>query len=151
MSPSVFLLSAIMALVVGLSGCESSTDANPPERSTPSSAPTHPDAGLPQMFERRDDLVDLRPVEWYDDDGGSEQWNDWELVDERTVRFFFLAGRAACNGAEATVVETDDSVHITLYVGRIPGAGTCTDDLLGATVDVHLDRPLGDRTLTYAD
>ena len=162
MLSAVFLLPAVLVMVVSLTGCESSTDVEPPERSTGSPAPGTADTIGPQMLELRDDLIDLRPVEWYDE-GFPEQWDDWELIDQRTVRLYFFAGRAACHGAEAAVVESDDSVHITVRVGTIPpesrttldngtppgSNSVCPSDALTSAVDVRLDGPLGNRTFTY--
>jgi hypothetical protein len=81
--------------------------------------------------------------------GGPAWWGlPAEVGPESTVvPIVVRVGSSSCNRFEGvTTVETDESVTIRAEVVRL-GRRDCTADLRAEQVDVHLERPLGDREL----
>lgn len=82
--------------------------------------------------------------------GSASAW--WGLRAEvapagTVVPILVRVGSSSCNRYEGvTTVETEGSVTITAHVSR-RGSRNCTDDMRAEPVDIHLDRPLGDREL----
>lgn len=84
----------------------------------------------------RDDLETQRHV----------SWRSYEIVDERTIRITFDAGR--CGGYFVETEESRDEVFINLYTGRIPGeSGRCTLEAHVSTMLVETERPIEDRDI----
>jgi hypothetical protein len=86
----------------------------------------------------------------------TEVAHDWALtgIDGNTVAVVVAVGSSSCDRFKGVeVAETATEVSITALVAEkeagsgLFGAG-CTDDLGVEIVDVVLDQPLGDRTLT---
>ena len=63
----------------------------------------------------------------------------------------YEASSEPCSGALAEVVETEDSVTVTLKTGLNPDAAamTCIAEVIRYELAVPLEKPLGDRTLIF--
>lgn len=91
-----------------------------------------------QEVEPRDGLVDVRP----------HIWDRAEPTGPRTVRVEFYGGIEECEGlARVKVQETDETVTITLYTGRVPTAETCIEIAVLKATTVELDSPLAEREI----
>ncbi len=135
-------------VVAGDGGSNTDADAGDPDTAV-SSPPQSDDDGDPGVtwtrIESTDDLVD--PVVATPD----------EIVadpdDPNAVLIHFYGGVQDCYGARASVVEeTDREVVIRLETGGQPDAGdqACIEIAEAQELQLVLDAPVGDRTLTAA-
>ena len=145
------LLPLVLALLLVTAACGDDGDSveasGTVDPDTPVSAPAGSDAppGTDDVqwlrIEPTDDLVD--PVVATPD----------ELVpdpdDPNAVLVRFYGGVQECNGARASVVESETEVRITLEVGARPEAGdqACIEIAEAQELVVTLDAPVGDREL----
>jgi hypothetical protein len=118
-------------------------DAVPPGAAPPDAPVTSspvPDTPIPsptpRIVEPRDGLVDVRP----------QVWDEAEPLEGRTVLLSFYGGVEECYGVDRVEVDyRAQTVVLTLYTGRVPGADVCIEIAEYQAVEVHLDEPLGDR------
>lgn len=107
------------------------------------------------------EIENKRPVEWdkvtsvVDESGELVETRPVEAIDERRLRItYWTTSGQSCVRHDTDVVETSETVTITLFVGDLPNAeelckseeGKVVD--LAATTDsveIKLDAPLGDR------
>lgn len=92
----------------------------------------------PQVVEPRPGMSNVRPV----------SWNDYEILNERSVRVFFTSGIEPCYVLDrAEVRYSPERVTVSLFVGSDPQAGNvaCIEIAVFKAVDVRLDEPLGGR------
>lgn len=106
--------------------------SNPPVTVVPNPGPTTLEV------EPRDGLVDVVP----------HIFDKAEPLDPTTIRVEFYGGVEECEGLDRVEVEeTDDTVTITLYTGRVPEAEVCIEIALLKATTVELDSPLAGREL----
>lgn len=173
---AVALIAAGALLAIAVSGDESDGPAAPPTPepseptvspsgpgaqpgepdvppSTPTAGPGDPDEpvtgpgakpGLPdlepspQVVEPRSGMSNVRPV----------PWNDYEVLNDRSVRVFFTSGVEPCYVLDRVEVQySPDRITVSLFVGSDPEAGNvaCIEIAVFKAVDVTLDEPLGGR------
>jgi hypothetical protein len=82
--------------------------------------------------------VDVHPV----------PWDRVEVVDQTTVDVLFYGGVEECYGVDHVDVKfSSDAVTVTLFEGRVPGAGVCIEMVVLKAVRVTLDEPLNGRRI----
>ncbi|MEV0945452.1 hypothetical protein [Rhodococcus sp. NPDC049939] len=145
------VLALLACLAVAACGPVSNTDelTAPPEV-TSAEGPTRtmPQARMPRpsevpdqefgtVFVPRPDIVQANPT----------PFESWSRTEGDNIAIHFVTGTPACYGADATVVETDSSVNVSLRTGILPEAADkmCTLVAVFATMEIQLQQPLGDR------
>jgi hypothetical protein len=92
----------------------------------------------PQRVRPRPGLVDAHPV----------SWNTVEVVDQTTIDVLFYGGVEECYGLDHIDVKfSNDAVTVTLFEGRVPGAGVCIEMAMFKVTRVTLDEPLNGRKI----
>lgn len=129
-------------LMVTASAC--AADGEPPRAGPDDSVGTHvppgptPPEPSPQVVEPREGLVEVRP----------RPWEAIEVLGPRRLRVLFWTVAEECYGLDRVEVEeTDHTVTITLFEGRVPEAEVCIEIAVAKAVDVRLDTRLGDRSI----
>lgn len=88
--------------------------------------------------EPREGLVDVRP----------HIWDRAEPVAPKRIRVEFYGGVEECEGLNrAEVRETEESVSITLFTGRLPEAEVCIEIAVLKATTVKLSAPLRGREI----
>jgi hypothetical protein len=88
--------------------------------------------------EPREGLVDVRP----------HVWDRAEAVAPKRVRVEFYGGVEECEGLDRVQVqETDETVSITLFTGRLPEAEVCIEIAVLKATTVKLNSPLRGREI----
>ncbi|WP_228789015.1 hypothetical protein [Nocardia puris] len=145
------LATALTALLLGLaaSGCGGGTDddAAQPDpatsaESTSPAAPSEVQAPLGDPVTPDPTIVDPRPI----------PFTTWARVADDRIAVNFQMGAPECFGIDATTTETDEAVTVALRSGtRADGVGKmCVMIAVFATLEIPLDRPLGDRAVLSA-
>ncbi|MEV0685935.1 hypothetical protein AB0I35_18925 [Nocardia sp. NPDC050378] len=139
-------LSRRFALVASLAvlfapACASSGDSTP----TPAPTNTRPEStgpGVGRPFTADPNLVDPRPL----------PFPAWRRVGDATIAVDFQTGNPQCNGVDATVTETADTVTVALRAGTPADAvgRMCTMEAVLGTLEITLDAPLGSRQVLDA-
>jgi hypothetical protein len=114
-------------------------DAGPddPVVSTPVSPQPNPGPTFLDV-QPHDGLIDITP----------HIWDRAEPLGPRTIRVEFYGGVEECEGlARVDVEETDQSVTITLFTGRVPEAEVCIEIAQLKATRVELDSPVAGRTI----
>jgi hypothetical protein len=129
----------IVTLILGACA-ESSTGSNPPDTpvtSSPSQGASIP-TPTPQRVRPRTGLMDAHPV----------SWDKVEVVDQSTLDLQFYGGVEECYGVDHVDVKfSNDAVTVTIFEGRVPGAGVCIEMAVLKAVRVNLDEPLNGRKI----
>jgi hypothetical protein len=136
---AVFLVTTLI-----LAGCaQSSTGSGsgPPPDSPVTGEPS-PGGSVPtptsQRVRPRSGLVDPRPV----------AWDHVDVVDQTALDVFFYGGVEECHGLDHIDVEYgQDAVTVTVFEGRVPGAGVCIEIAVYKVARVTLDEPLNGRKI----
>jgi hypothetical protein len=139
-------LSVIAALVIAgllLGACADPTagpGAQPSD--TPVTSNPTPDPSIstptPKRVRPRAGLVDVRPV----------PWEKVDVLDQSTLDVQFYNGVEECHGLDRVDVDySRDAVTVTVYVGRVPGAGVCIEIAELKVTRVNLDEPLNGRKI----
>lgn len=136
MRPRHLLLAALV-----LTGCagvaEPGAGPDDPVVSTPVSPTPVPGPSFLEV-QPLDGLVDITP----------HIWDRAEPTGPRTIRVEFYGGVEECEGlARVDVRETDETVTITLFTGRVPEAEVCIEIAQLKATSVALDAPLGEREI----
>ncbi|GAB2721508.1 hypothetical protein [Nocardia thraciensis] len=125
------------------------TDDGGTQANTSTSTTSGPDAPIeleqPQpgrMFTANPALVGARPI----------PFESWNRVAPDRIAVNFQVGSPECYGVDASTTETDDTVTVELRSGTLPGAvgRMCTMIAVLGTLEVPLQRPLGDRKVLSA-
>lgn len=104
-----------------------------------------------------DDVVDnqstLRPDDLRSPE--AKPWDKYEVVDNTHIRVWYWGGDWDCYGWSADVVETTDSIKITVLGGMLKGTEDKVCDMGGTkpTYDhilLETDSPVGDRKIVNA-
>jgi hypothetical protein len=134
--PRHLLLSALLLTgCAGLAGPGAGKDE--PVVSTPVSPEPNPGPTFLDV-QPRDGLVDITP----------HIWDRAEPTGPQSIRVEFYGGVEECEGlARVDVEETDESVTVTLYTGRVPEAEVCIEIAKLKATTVELEAPLGDREI----
>lgn len=142
-------LTVLATLVVagcGSSEGESSPDAGADNPSTSTSAPSTPTedpAAQPgHRFTADPTIVGAHPV-------GFTSWN--RVADDR-IAVNFETGVPECYGMDATITETDTTVTVELRSGTRADSvdKMCVMSAVFATMELQLEKPLGDRQVLSA-
>ncbi|AOW94260.1 hypothetical protein BFN03_01555 [Rhodococcus sp. WMMA185] len=143
-------LTLLTCLAVAACGSGSNTDepttpgvtsAVDPSQTAPTSRmprPTEvPDQEYGTLFLPRPDIVRANPT----------PFESWSRTDDGNIAIHFVTGTPECYGADATAVETDSTVTISLRTGTLPEAADkmCAQVAIFATMEIPLQGPLGDR------
>jgi hypothetical protein len=124
---------ALGAALLLLGGC---TGADDPVVGTPGPTPAPGPSFL--EVEPREGLVDARP----------HVWDRAEPISPKRVLVEFYGGVEECEGLDhVEVEETDETVSITLFTGRVPQAEVCIEIALLKATTVRLGSPLRGREL----
>jgi hypothetical protein len=75
-------------------------------------------------------------------------WEKVDVLDQSTLDVRFYNGVEECYGLDRVEVEySQDAVTVTVFVGRVPGAGVCIELAELKVTRVNLEEPLGDRKI----
>jgi hypothetical protein len=92
----------------------------------------------PQPVRPRPDLVDPHPV----------AWDNVDVVDQTTLDVFFYGGVEECYGLDHIDVKYgQDAVTVTVFEGRVPGAGVCIEIAVYKVARLTLDEPVNGRKI----
>jgi len=88
------------------------------------------------MVTPRPGLIDPRP----------HAWESVDVENDRTLLIRYYGGVEECYGLDHVDVKYGtDAITVTVYEGRVPGAGVCIEMAQLKAVRIHLDEPLGGR------
>lgn len=134
----IALLLPLMMLIILTSGCAHTNDSIPAVSSV--STPTlSPGADH--------DSIDMTPSTTLTNQH-STQWNTYQVVTSKTLRLFYSAGDTGCYGYRTVAKQDSSQVRIRIIEGTLPNApDTCTLIGMYGSILVHLEQPLGSRTL----
>lgn len=126
-----------------LSACAERGQAGgaPPSDSPVSSSPTLGDLQpepTPLLVTPRPGSIEPRP----------HAWESVTVENERTLLIRFYGGVEECYGLDHVDVRySRHEITVTLYEGRVPGAGVCIDLAMLKAVRAHLDEPVTGRKI----
>ncbi|WP_280357188.1 hypothetical protein [Nocardia otitidiscaviarum] len=134
-------------LSLTIAACSSSDDnADTPRGTTASTTETTPteapEGQLGRAFTADPTIVNPRPI----------PFDSWTRLAPDKIAVNFQTGSPECYGVDATTTETDESVTVELRAGTRPEAvgRMCTMIAVFGTLEIQLEKPLGDRTVLSA-
>lgn len=150
---------ALGGSVLGLStvsGCAAADPADTPDTETGAPTPTDlvPVPGAPPIpyevpadhegtnFTPNDDLYMAQTT----------PFEAWTALPGNRIAVHFVTGTPECYGADASVVETDETVAITIRTGTLQSAKSksCIMIAVYGTMELQLDAPVGTRAVVNA-
>ena len=112
-------------------------DPDQPVTSEPVTTVPNPPPTMLEV-EPREGLVDVVP----------HIWDSAEPIGPKTIRVEFYGGVEECDGLDRVEVEeTEKTVTITVYTGRVPTAEVCIEIAILKATTVELDSPLAGRKI----
>jgi hypothetical protein len=139
--PAAVAAFVLAGLLLGACADPSTDSGSPPPDSPVTSNPSPGNSiptPTPKRASPRPGLVDVRPV----------PWEKVDIIDQSTLDVQFYIGVEECYGVDRVeVTYSEDAVTVTIYQGRVPGAGVCIEIAELKVIRVTLDEPLNGRKI----